>query len=96
MNPSELLTAMFALVGLTATLATGRALTINSSLPIPFMPFDVVTAISYEPAVAMLAMLMFAISSVELTYWVEFVFTSGEGTPFCAHCALDPRSNPLP
>jgi len=76
---------MVALLGLTATLATGRVLTINSSLPIPFMPFDVVTAISYDPAVAMLAMVMFAINSVELTYCVEFVFTLGEGTPFCAH-----------
>jgi len=57
----------------------------NSSLPIPLIPFDVVTAISYEPAVAVLAIVMFAINSVELTYWVELVVTSGEATPFWPH-----------
>jgi len=84
-SPSVLVDAMFALVGLTVTFETARVSTVNSSLPIPLIPFDVVTAISYEPAVAVLAIVMFAINSVELTYWVELVVTSGEATPLWAH-----------
>jgi hypothetical protein len=95
-RPSVLPTAIVALVGATVTVATGRASIMKSSVPIPFWPFDVVTTTSYCPTLAVTAIVMFAISSLELANWVALVVTSGETSPLWAHWAFDPRSKPEP
>src|SRR5690242_6608698 len=67
-NPSVLPTTIVALVGATVTLATGRPEIVNSSVPMPFVPRDVVTTMSYDPGLAVTATVIFAVNWVELTY----------------------------
>ena len=80
-NPKVLVDAIVAVAGVTVTVATGRLEIVNSSVPMPLMPCDVVTRMSYRPVLAVIATVMFAVNCVELRYLVELVVTLDETTP---------------
>ena len=70
--------------------------TVNSSAPIPFLPVVVTTAMSYVATTASDAIVMFAVSEVELLTRVLLTTIFGYGTPFDYQIAREPLSNPDP
>src|SRR6185503_8601570 len=70
--------------------------TAKSSVPIPFLPLDVVTMMSYLATGASAAMVTLAVSLLTEPYLVALTRSFGWTTPFSRKSTVEPRSKPLP